>query len=145
MKVAIVKPFKALRYDLKKAGAPAGALVCPPYDVIDAAMQDALYNKSAFNVVRVEYGKTTPEDKAGSDRYSRAAETFKSWIAQNILSTEAKPAFYLYEQTFDIASGGASRSHVVTRRGIFGACKLEPFGTGCVFAHEETFGGPKAD
>ncbi len=143
--MAIVKPFKALRYDQKKAGAGAAALVCPPYDVIDNAMQDALYKKSDYNIVRVEFGKTSPDDKPGSDRYSRAADTFKKWIASNILAADSKPAFYLYEQTFDIASGGASRSQVVVRRGIFGACKLEPFGTGCVFPHEETFGGPKAD
>ncbi|HYG75607.1 MAG TPA: DUF1015 domain-containing protein [Planctomycetota bacterium] len=143
--MATVKPFRALRYNQSKVSAPASALVCPPYDVIDAAMQDALYKKSEHNVVRIEFGKTSPEDKPGSDRYSRAAETFEKWIIENVLRQDSKPAFYLYEQTFDIASGGASRSQVVTRRGIFGACKLEPFGTGCVYPHEETFGGPKAD
>jgi len=143
--VATVKPFRALRYNQSKVSAPASALVCPPYDVIDAKMQNDLYNKSEHNVVRIEFGKTTPDDKPGSDRYSRAAETFENWIFQNVLRQDGKPAFYLYEQAFDIASGGASRSQVVTRRGIFGACKLEPFGTGCVYPHEETFGGPKAD
>ena len=121
------------------------SLVCPPYDVIDAAMQNDLYQKSPYNVVRVEYGKQNPGDATGNDRYSRAAATFKTWIAEHILKQDAKPAYYLYEQTFDIASGGASRSHVLVRRGIFGAVKLEPFGKGCVFPHEETFGAPKAD
>src|SRR4029077_11150262 len=83
--------------------------------------------------------------KPGDDRYSRAAATLKEWMQNGQLKQDAKPAFYLYEQTFDIASGGASRSQVVIRRGIFGAVKLEPFGTGCVFPHEETFGAPKAD
>jgi uncharacterized protein (DUF1015 family) len=143
--MAIVKPFSALRYNLDKTAAPAAKLVCPPYDVIDAAMQDALYLSSPFNVVRVEFGKTSPDDKPGSDRYSRASQTLTQWIAQDVLHRDAQPAYYLYEQTFDIASGGASRSKVVTRRGIFGAVKLEPFGTGQVFPHEETFGAPKAD
>jgi len=143
--VAIVKPFQALRYNQSKTSAPVSALVCPPYDVIDPAMQEALYQKSPHNVVRVEFGKQRPDDKEGSDRYSRAAEIFNQWMLDGVLSSDEKPAFYLYEQTFDIASGGASRSKVVIRRGIFGACKLEPFGTGRIFAHEETFGGPKAD
>ena len=143
--MATVKPFRAFRYDTEKIHAPMNALVCPPYDVIDAAMQEALYQKSTANVVRVEYGKQLASDKPGSDRYSRAADTLKTWLADGTLRQDAKPAFYLYEQTFDIASGGASRSKVVVRRGIFGAVKLEPFGTGCVYPHEETFGGPKAD
>src|SRR4029077_15364576 len=83
--------------------------------------------------------------KPGDDRYSRAAATLKEWMQNGQLKQDAKPAFYLYEQTFDIASGGASRSKIVIRRGIFGAVKLEPFGTGGVYPHEETFAGPKAD
>lgn len=143
--MSIVKPFRAYRYNLAKTGGTAADVICPPYDVIDAAMQDALYARNPYNVVRVEFGKTSSEDKPGSDRYSRAAATFKEWIGANVLAQDGKDSFYLYEQTFDIASGGASRSKVVTRRGIFGALKLEPFGTGSVFPHEETFGGPKAD
>ena len=143
--MSIVKPFHALRYNPSKAGGAPGDWVCPPYDVIDGPMQAALYARNPHNIVRVEFGKTAPGDKPGSDRYSRAAATFKDWIAAQVLARDAKDAFYLYEQTFDIASGGASRSKVVTRRGIFGALKLEPFGTGSVFPHEETFGGPKAD
>jgi len=143
--VAVVKPFTALRYNQSKTSGPIGALICPPYDVIDNAMQEALYQKSDHNVVRVEWGKTQPGDAEGNDRYSRAADTFNTWMMNGVLTVDPKPGFYLYEQTFDIASGGATRSKVVVRRGIFGAVKLEPFGTGCIYPHEETFGGPKAD
>jgi len=143
--MAIVKPFNALRYDLAKAGAQLERLVCPPYDVIDPAMQEALHRQSPYNIVHVELAKSAPGDGPGNDRYSRAAQTLKDWLARGVLRTDAQPAFYVYEQTFDVASGGASRSKVVTRRGFFGAIQLEPFGTGCVYPHEETFGGPKAD
>ena len=143
--MATVKPFRAHRYDLKKVDAPPAALVCPPYDVIDAKMQQDLYDKTPYNVVRVEFGKQNESDVPGNDRYSRAAATLGSWIRDGVLKHDGTPAFYLYEQTFDIASGGASRNRVLARRGIFGAVKLEPFGTGCVKPHEETFGGPKAD
>jgi len=143
--MATVKPFRAHRYDLKKVDLPPAALVCPPYDVIDAKMQQDLYDKTPYNVVRVEYGKQNEGDVPGNDRYSRASATLASWIRDGVMKREGVPAFYLYEQSFDIASGGASRSRVLVRRGIFGAVKLEPFGTGCVFPHEETFGGPKAD
>ncbi len=143
--MSIVKPFKAYRFNPAKTAAPAADLICPPYDVIDPAMQEALYERSPYNIVRIEFGKTSDSDKPGDDRYSRAAEIFTDWISNGVLTQDTHDSFYLYEQTFDIASGGASRSKVVTRRGIFGALKLEPFGTGSVFPHEETFGGPKAD
>jgi uncharacterized protein (DUF1015 family) len=143
--MATIKPFCGLRYDLTKANTAPEKLICPPYDVIDPAMQEALYQSSPYNVVRIEYGKQSAADTPGADRYSRAAATFLEWQRDGILSPDAKPAFYLYEQTFDVASGGASQSHVVTRRGVLGAFWLEPFATGCVYPHEETFGAPKAD
>jgi len=143
--VAILRPFNALRYDLAQAGARLEQLICPPYDVIDPALQEALHRKSPHNIVHVELAQACPGDAPGKDRYSRAAATLHDWIARGVLRRDERPAFYVYEQTFDIARGGASRSKLLTRRGFFGAIKLEPFGTGCVYPHEETFGGPKAD
>ena len=143
--MAIVKPFRALRYDANKINGPYANVICPPYDVIDAAMQEALYQRNPYNVVRIEYGKQSANDTSGNDRYSRAAATLQAWVKEQVLKPDAKAAFYLYEQTFDVASGGASRSQILVRRGIFAAIKLEPFGTGCVYPHEETFGAPKAD
>ena len=143
--MAVIKPFSALRYDPAKAGAQLEQLICPPYDVIDPAMQEELHRRSPHNIVHVELARERPGDAPGNDRYSRAARTLGDWIARGVLKEDSQPAFYVYEQRFDIAAGGASRSKVVTRRGFFGAIKLEPFGTGCVYPHEETFGGPKAD
>ena len=37
--MAVVKPFRALRYDVAKAG-PLERLIAPPYDVIDAEQRD---------------------------------------------------------------------------------------------------------
>ena len=39
-RVAVVKPFRALRYDERRAG-PLDALIAPPYDVISAASASA--------------------------------------------------------------------------------------------------------
>lgn len=143
--MAIFKPFSALRYDTRTAGAQLSDLICPPYDVIDPAMQDALHRKSPHNIVSVELAKASPGDAPGNDKYTRAAAALTALVSAGALKQDPQPSFYVYEQTFDIASGGASRSQIVTRRGVFGAIKLEPFGSGCVYPHEETFGGPKAD
>src|ERR1041384_992885 len=143
--MATILPFRGLRFNEEKAGGPLSDLGCPPYDVIDPAMQEALYQKNPYNVVRVEYGKQAPIDTLGNDRYSRAAQTFQEWIANDILTQEKRQAFYIYSQTYDTSAGGAAQNKTLVRRGFFGRVKLEPFGTGSIYPHEETFGGPKAD
>ena len=49
--MADIRAFRGLRYDLGRAG-PLSDLVAPPYDVIDAALQEALYDRSAYNEPR---------------------------------------------------------------------------------------------
>ncbi|MCX7701270.1 MAG: DUF1015 domain-containing protein, partial [Gemmataceae bacterium] len=43
--MADVSAFRAHRYDLGRVGALSD-VVCPPYDVIDPALQQALYDRS---------------------------------------------------------------------------------------------------
>ncbi|TMK80038.1 MAG: DUF1015 domain-containing protein, partial [Actinobacteria bacterium] len=54
--MAVVKPFRALRYDTERAG-PLEDLVAPPYDVIGAEERDRYLAKSPHNVVHL----TLPE------------------------------------------------------------------------------------
>jgi len=67
---ARVLPFKSYSYDDEFVDIQD--VVSPPYDVIDAALQDVLYKKSDFNVVRLELGKEFSDDDEGDNRYSRA-------------------------------------------------------------------------
>ena len=57
--MADIRAFRAFRYDLGHVG-PLADVVAPPYDVIDPALQQRLYDKSAFNVVRADFGKAAP-------------------------------------------------------------------------------------
>lgn len=143
--MAIVRPFRALRYNLEACGGSLADLTAPPYDVISVEEQDELYKRSHYNIVRLILNRAYDGDGPGDNRYTRAAECFNEWVRQGLLRPDGLPAFYLYEQTFDIAAGGAAKSKILTRRGVFAALKLEPFGEGCVYPHEETFPGPKAD
>ena len=52
-----VKPFKAFRFDRDVVG-NVGNCIAPPYDVISAAEQQRLYEKSKYNIVRIIKGKT---------------------------------------------------------------------------------------
>jgi uncharacterized protein (DUF1015 family) len=143
--MAIVRPFKGLRYNPEKIQGSLADVIAPPYDVISLAEQDALYRRSSHNVVRLILNREYDGDGPGDNRYTRAACKLNEWVKDNVLRQDEMPAFYVYEQTFDIAAGGAARSKILTRRGVLTALKLEPFGEGCVYPHEETFSGPKAD
>lgn len=59
-----IKPFKAFRFDWDVVG-NVGNCIAPPYDVISAAEQQRLYEKSKYNIVRIIKGKTAaPRDFA---------------------------------------------------------------------------------
>src|SRR4051794_8015453 len=46
-----VRPFRGVRYDMTRVGAMSD-VVAPPYDVIDPALQERLYQASPYNVIR---------------------------------------------------------------------------------------------
>lgn len=136
--MADVRPFRAVRYDISRVGTLAD-VIAPPYDVIDSSFQDKLYEASPYNVIRLELNREEASDSPGSDRYARAASFLKEWKRQGVLKEDHHPAFYLYHQTFEV--GGRS----FTRRGFFARVRLEPFGQGRIYPHEQTLSGPKAD
>src|SRR5215468_1763412 len=130
--MAVVSPFRALRYDAAHVG-DLGAVVAPPYDVISAAQQDALYARSPWNVVRLILPR-------GPERATSAAATLRAWIESGVLALDPDPALYFYSQEFSLSDG--SRHH---RDGVLCRLGLEEFASGVVRPHERTFPGPKAD
>lgn len=135
--MAEVRAFRGFRYDLGRAGALSD-VVAPPYDVIDPALQEKLYAASPYNAVRVELIRDEPGDDP-DEKYARAARTLKGWVSDDALRQDTARGLYVYEQEFE-ADG---RTH--TRRGFLARVKLEPFGTGRIFPHEQTMSGPKED
>jgi uncharacterized protein (DUF1015 family) len=133
-----VRSFRGVRYDVAQVGALSD-VVAPPYDVIDATLQERLYQASPHNIIRLELNRPEPNDSESENRYTRAAAFLRGWLRQGVLRMENHPAFYLYEQTFDIEG----QTH--TRRGFLARVRLEPFGQGQIFPHEQTLAGPKAD
>jgi uncharacterized protein (DUF1015 family) len=136
--MADIRAFRGFRYDLGRAGALSD-LVAPPYDVVDSTLQQALYNKSPHNAIRLELTRDEPGDTANRDRYSRAAQTLSGWQNDHILQQDTLRTLYVVEQEFGV-EGTTYR-----RRGFIARLRLEPFGTGRVFPHEETMSGPKED
>ncbi|MGZ8782270.1 MAG: DUF1015 family protein [Gaiellaceae bacterium] len=124
--MAVVKPFRALRYDEAAAG-PLEKLVAPPYDVISPEQRDELRARSPHNVVRL----TLPDEE------TEAARELEEWRAQGIL-VEEPPAVWALEQDY-VGPDGVAR----TRFGIVASLKVEPYETGTVLPHERTHAGPK--
>jgi uncharacterized protein (DUF1015 family) len=133
-----VLPVKGLRFSTK-AGLDFSLIITPPYDVISIERQEEFYKKSHYNVIRLEYPKSLPGDNNNTNKYTRAAETFREWMEKKILIEEDEPAFYLYEQHFHY------HQKKYLRKGIFCGVGLSPFTEGNVIPHEETLTKPKAD
>lgn len=105
------------------------AVVAPPYDVISPAERDALCEASPFNCTRLILNK---------DSHDAAADLYRAWQSDGTILRDDAPAFYLYTQEFE--AGGPRR-----RIGVLGALALEPYSTGVVLRHENTFAHHKRD
>jgi uncharacterized protein (DUF1015 family) len=130
--MAIVRPFRALRYDPTIVGSIA-SVVAPPYDVIDRSEQSRLYEASPYNVIRLDLSRD-------SDRYGSASRTFAQWRERGVLVRDREPAFYLYAQRHRLRSGEEHE-----RFGFFARLRLEEFASGKVLPHEMTLASAKAD
>jgi uncharacterized protein (DUF1015 family) len=125
--VARVRPFRAVRYDERRAG-PLEDLVAPPYDVLDAEERAGYLAKSPYNVVHL----TLPDDE------SEAARLWAEWQSQGILEREPEAALWWLAQDYT-GPDGVARS----REGLVCALHLEPYSAGVVLPHERTHAGPK--
>src|SRR5262249_40279907 len=138
MLMAEIQAFRAYRYDLGRVGTLSD-VVAPPYDVIDPSLQQSLYNCSPHNVIRLILNSEAPGDTETENRYTRAAQSLRDWQADGVIKQDSARSLYVYHQEYEIEA----RKHV--RKGFFARVRLEPFGQGRIYAHEETMSGPKAD
>ncbi len=125
--MAEVRPFAGLRF----SGVPLADAIAPPFDVISPAQQAELYDRSPYNVVRLELGREP-------DRYAEAGRCYQAWRSAGVLRRD-EPSLYLYEQRFAVA--GATH----TRVGLVVRVKLEPWEAGVVLPHEATHSKAKED
>ena len=132
-----VKPFKAFRFDADVVG-DVGGCVAPPYDVIDAELQNQLYLKSKYNIVRIIRGKSTASDNNGNNHYTRAATFFNNWMEQGALKQDLTEAIYAYVQDFEMLSIQFQRLSFIA------LAKLEEFGK-VVKPHEQILNEPMVD
>jgi len=74
-----------------------------------------------------------------NNRYSRRPKYLRQWRQEGVLQQERDSSLYVYHQTF--TAGAWS----FTRRGFLARVKLERFGEGKIYPHEETHASAKQD
>ena len=147
--MARIYPFRALRYDTDRVRMED--VVTQPYDKITPAMQQAYYDRSPYNLIRIILSKREPGDTdafapdaaltAQQNVYTRAAETLKAWREEEILQPEAEAALYGYSQTYVVPGTDEQRE----RRGFIGLGHLYDYAEQVVYRHEQTFPKHKSD
>src|SRR6478752_1018141 len=120
--VADVRAFRAHRYDLGRVGALSD-VIAPPYDVIDDQLQQALYDRSPYNSIRLILNKESPSDSEADNRYTRSAATLRQWLADDVLIQDSARSLYVYHQDFEV------EGKRYTRKGFLARVRLEPLGS----------------
>jgi uncharacterized protein (DUF1015 family) len=119
-----IRPFAAVRYRVPDSELPL--VLAPPYDVISADYQRALYERDPRNVVRLVLNRT--EGDAG---YREVGETYRRWLDEGVLAGDAAAGLYLLEQSFE------AEGRRLVRRGLLARFRAEDPG-GSVLPHEQT-------
>lgn len=135
--MADIQAFRGLRYDLSKTGALSD-VVAPPYDVISPEMQADLSKRNSHNIVRLIL--PSEQDLLGEQTvYESAASLLKEWVTDGVLRQDPVSTIYVYHQCFEF------EGQSYERRGFLCRVKLEDFGEGTIYPHEETHSTAKED
>ncbi len=138
--MARIYPFRAWRYN--PSAVRLSEVLTQPYDKISPAMQQAYYQRSSFNLVRIILGLPELFDaEKGESVYTRAARDFRAWREQGVLIQEKDPCIFGYAQRFQ-APGS---EELKERRGFIALGKLYEYAEQVVFRHEQTLSKPKSD
>jgi len=134
-----IQPFCGIHYAVRDGQRDISSRLAPPYDVLDAADKQHLLQRDEYNFVRIDLPHVPAKDAGPARVYEQAQRDLEDWLASGVLVRDDKPALYAYHQRFE------HEGKTYTRRMFFARLRLEPFGQGSVFPHEQTFGGPKED
>ncbi len=132
--MADIQPFRALRYDLTKAG-KIEDLTSPPYDVVSEAQRQDYLQRNPHNIIRLELPK-------GQEPYQEARKALEAWLESGVLKMDMDPGLYVYEMEF---LSQVDRGEVKKLRGLIARVRLEEFSAGVVLPHEETLSKAKED
>ncbi len=137
--MSTVRPLPAIRYRTDEGHADLSTRLAPPYDVLDAEGKRRLLERDPDNFVKIDLPVVPAKAAGPPEVYTACRDQLQRWLRDGVMVRDPQPAFYVYHQRF--THGGRE----YTRKKFFARLRLEPFGSGSVFPHERTFGGPKED
>jgi uncharacterized protein (DUF1015 family) len=109
--MARIYPFRAWRYNPSAVflkDARLDDLVTQPPEAISPSMQQACYQRSPYNLIRIVLGLPELFDaERGESVYSRAARDFRAWREQGVLVQETVPCVFAYSQRFQLPGSEA--------------------------------------
>ena len=144
--MARIYPFRAWRFN--PSAVRLEDVVTQPYDKITPAMQQAYYQRSPYNLVRIILGLPELFDaERGESVYTRAARDFRAWREEGVLAQEKQPCVLAYAQRFTVpgANQASEPPTVLERRGFIALGRLHEYADQVVFRHEQTLARPKSD
>lgn len=133
-----IRPFQAVHYNQEKIH-DLNKVVCPPYDVISEEQQNAFYQQSPYNFIRVMLAKREAEETKSHNCYTRSRDTYQQWRKEEILVQDKTPCIYFYKQEYKILGSRHSRL------GFIALMKIQDEGTSRVYPHEKTHAAAKED
>ncbi len=137
--MSVIRPFTAIRYATSPASRDISTRLAPPYDVLNRKDKEALLGLDGRNFVKIDLPHIPPKSAGPPEAYEGSRRQLEEWLADGTMVKDARPACYAYHQRYTYE--GAD----YLRKMFFARLRIEPFGTGGVFPHERTFGGPKED
>jgi len=136
-------PFHGTLYDTTVAG-DIKQIVAPPYDIIDAAGQQALYDRNPHNIIRLEFGIERQGDNPSDNRYTRAAGALQDWLTSGALKRDQEPAIYYHTVEYRPPFSDPNAPTKLLR-GFLAVVKLEALDSGHIYPHENTRAAAKTD
>ena len=148
--MAKIYPFRALRYDTNKVSMED--VVTQPYDKITPEMQQAYYDRSRYNLIRVILGKKEPDDTDAfaplpegetPQQTSTPAPPSRSSPGAKRASSAKKPSPPSTATPRPTPSPARPKSS--ERRGFIALGHLYDYADQVVYRHEQTFPKHKSD
>ncbi len=136
--MAEIRPFRGVRYNQSLVN-DLSVVICPPYDIITAQMEQELYHQSGYNFIRLESGRELPQDTVSDNKYTRSSAMLEQWLKQGVLEVDEAPAIYLHDHYFTY------QGREYRRRGIIVCVRLEEWDKMVIRPHEGTLAEPKGD
>lgn len=118
------EPFPALRYAPQT---DLDAVIAPPYDVLSDADIDELEARDPHNIAWID------DPRGGRDRYEKADQLLRRWLAEGFLVPDESPSFTIYRMAFTDATGA---DRVIS--GVLGGLEVVDEDAGGVLPHERT-------